>query len=94
MSGDVDPAFFAQLHLRARELISTGVLPGTTPDAMFGGVGSESVCALCGAPILSAEVLYELEYRAVGAATHSSSRRLIHLHLTCYAIWDYERVRA
>jgi hypothetical protein len=94
MSGDVDPAFFEQLHLRARELISAGVLPSTAPDAMFGGIGSESVCALCGAPILPAEVLYELEYRAVGVATHSSSRRLVCFHLTCYAIWEYERARA
>lgn len=45
MSGNVDPAFFERVHVRARALISTGVLPGTTPDAMFSGVGSESVCA-------------------------------------------------
>lgn len=93
MSGDVDPALFEQLHLRARELIAAGVLPSTAPDAMFGGFGSEFVCALCGAPILPAEVLYELEYRAVGAATHPSSRRLVRFHLACHAIWDYERVR-
>jgi hypothetical protein len=93
MSGDVNPAL-EQLHLRARELISTGVLPTTAPDAMFGGLGSESVCALCSAPILPAEVTYELEYRAVSAVTHSSSRRLVRFHLACRAIWDYERVRA
>jgi hypothetical protein len=93
MSGDADPAFFGQLHLRARELISTGVLPRAAPDKLFGGFGSKSACALCGAPILPTEVEYELEYRAVGAAGDSSSRRHMRFHLPCHAIWDYERVR-
>lgn len=93
MSGDVDPAFFEQLHRRARELISTGLLPGAAPHAMFGGFGSGAVCALCGTPILAAEVEYELEYRAVGVASDPSPRRLIRFHLACHAIWDYERAR-
>ena len=93
MSGDVDPAFFERLHRRARELISTGVLPSAAPDKLFGGPGSRSACALCGVPILLTEVEYELEYRAVDAARDSSSPRLIRFHLPCYAIWAYERVR-
>jgi hypothetical protein len=93
MSGNVDPEFFERLHLRARELICTGVLPSAAPDALFGGFGSKYVCALCGAPIRPTEVEYELEYRAVGAASGSSSRQLVRFHLPCHAIWDYERAR-
>ena len=91
MSDDVEPTRFEQLHLRARELIVTGVLPGAAPDKVFGGFGSKSACALCDAPILLTEVGYELEYGAVGST--SGPRRLIHLHLACYAIWDYERAQ-
>ena len=93
MSGDVDPAFFERLHLRARELIATGVLPSAAPDKLFGGFGSKSACALCGAPILPTEVEYELEYRSVDAASYSSSRRRIRFHLPCHAIWAYELAR-
>jgi hypothetical protein len=93
MSGDVDPAFFERLHLRARELISTGVLPSAAPDELFGGYGSKSMCALCGAPILPTEVEYELQYAAVDAGSRLPVRRQIRFHLPCHAIWNYERVR-
>jgi len=86
-------SFFERLHLRARELISSGVLPRAAPDKLFGGLGSKSACALCGASIIPSEVEYELEYPAVGAASGSSSRRQIRFHLPCHAIWDYERLR-
>jgi hypothetical protein len=80
------------LHQRARELIDAGALPVGDPCYMYGGWGIGRNCELCGAPVTSKEIEYELEFET--ANEQPTRKFLLCLHLGCHAIWDYERKRS
>jgi hypothetical protein len=81
-----------RLHERARQLIASGVLPRNQPHRLYGGFGGPGrTCQLCEEAVTEKEVEYELEFATDGPPP---SRRIVLLHLTCHAIWDYERKRA
>jgi len=46
--------------------LHSGELPRTHPDKEFGGLGSDTVCDLCGEPITSREIAIEAVYQGAG----------------------------
>jgi len=78
-----------ELRQRARELISSGRLPGLTPKNVWGGHGSGEQCALCGKSISRDEVEYEIEDRTQGNAAV-----LYRFHFLCHAAWQFECARS
>jgi hypothetical protein len=78
---------YERLHERARELIAAGLLPRHHLGMLYAGYGSGRPCQLCEVAINDKEVEYELEFQTdIG-----SPKNLVHFHLACHAIWDYER---
>ena len=75
------------LRLRARNLVAEHRLPGTMNVRTFGGYGSRSQCSLCGLPIRSEEVEYEVEEEG------PAGKRTYILHFMCHAAWQFECAR-
>jgi hypothetical protein len=86
-----DAHLFDVLHERAREGLRTDKLPRAKPTVLYGGYGSQYMCALCEAPIVTSQVEYELLFRE-GYET-GRAQVTIHFHLPCHAIYEYERAR-
>jgi hypothetical protein len=82
-----DEAIFRQ---RAREAIRAQRLPSRPPDRTWGGNGSGEPCPICGDTIKRDELELELEFRP----DHESAiRHSYHLHLRCFAAWEFERTK-
>jgi hypothetical protein len=77
-----------ELRTLAREQIEQGHLPTAVPVRTYGGHGTGDVCNVCGKPVPSSEVEYEIEEVRDGCA-HS-----YHMHFLCHAAWQFESSRA
>lgn len=69
------------LHQRARAAIQSGKLPSRVPDRTWGGPGVGAACPICGLPVSQQEMEFEMEF----------ARDKFHVHLKCYAAWEFER---
>ncbi|MFL6601104.1 MAG: hypothetical protein ACJ8R9_07195 [Steroidobacteraceae bacterium] len=87
-----------ELHLQrtARERLASGRLPRMHSQCIWGGYGRGDVCSLCGEPIRSTEVEFEVPESAEGDL-HASDRQpapppnpALKFHITCHAIWQLE----
>jgi hypothetical protein len=78
--------FITEQHLQhaARACLASGRLPRVQSQCIWGGYGRGDVCSLCGEPIRSNEVEFEVPENAVapGAA--------FKFHITCHAAWQLE----
>ena len=70
----------------AQERIRSGKLPPGRPSRTYAGHGAGAECALCGSPINSAEVEYEMEFDRPNSAPTG-----IRMHLYCTNVWQQER---
>jgi hypothetical protein len=75
------------LHRTARECLASGRLPRVHSQSIWGGYGRGDVCSLCGEPIRSSEVEFEVPEPGDGAGTG------FRFHITCHAIWQLECVQ-
>ena len=74
-----------ELRIRARHLISQGLLPCQAPVRLWGGRGTgELTCSLCAGVITRDEVEYEIDLE-VGARI-----QVTRFHFLCYAAWQLE----
>jgi hypothetical protein len=71
-----------------REAIQTDKLPDRSPDRIWGGSGAGADCAVCGAPVKSDELEFELEFRR---ADDRPGLDQFHAHVPCYRAWELER---
>jgi len=78
------------LRQKARAAVQNGKLPGRRPDRTYGGAGSGAQCSVCRLPITSAQTEFELEFARSG---DRPGRDLFHLHVRCFAAWEFERVK-
>jgi hypothetical protein len=84
------------LQRTARERLASGRLPRMHSQCIWGGYGSGDVCALCGEPIRSTEVEFEVpepEDGAVGRHAdhlHATPGTALKFHITCHAAWQLE----
>lgn len=75
------------LQITARERLASGALPRVQSDSIWGGYGRGNVCSLCGEPIRSTEVEFEVPERAEGANT------ALRFHIPCHEVWQLECAR-
>jgi hypothetical protein len=73
-----------QLHRAARECLENGKLPRMHSQCIWGGYGRGDVCSLCGEPIRSSEVEFEVPEPEDGTGTS------FRFHITCHAVWQLE----
>jgi hypothetical protein len=72
------------IYLQAREALRNGRLPRVNSQCIWGGYGRGDVCSLCGEPIRSNEVEFEVPE---GSA---EGRGAFKFHITCHAVWQLE----
>jgi acetamidase/formamidase len=83
---------FADLRVRARELIAAGKLPATTdPFAVEGtGVGNATRCGLCELTIEKRKIGFTVTAPGAG----SERQRYPAMHFLCHAAWQLEAAEA
>ena len=67
-----------------RDKLNAGALPYDEPVKVWAGHGSGQPCAVCGKPVVPAEVEYEPQYDAGPP---------IRFHTECHHVWEAERHR-
>jgi hypothetical protein len=94
------------INEKAREAISSGRLPSSSPSRMFNGRGTGAKCAVCGDPVQRDDLDFELEFQRVPTAKRKSLARTLkridtkpeirryHLHRHCFTAWEFERIKA
>ena len=84
------------LQLTARERLASGRLPRRHSQCIWGGYGRGDVCSLCGEPIRSTEVEFEVpEPEDAGqhdSHSHAAPAAALKFHITCHAVWQLECV--
>lgn len=79
------------LRARAQAAILDGKLPRRRPDRVWGGPGVGAVCAVCDLPVTKDETEFEIEFAHDG---DSPGLDKYHVHLRCFAAWEFERRNA
>jgi hypothetical protein len=74
------------LRAQARKAICSKALPRREPDHTFGGPGNGGPCPVCGAPLGTADMVFDLEFDIAGGRTVDCQ-----VHVRCFAAWEYER---
>ncbi len=72
------------LQRTARECLESGRLPRIQSHCIWGGYGKGDTCSLCGEPIRSTEVEFEVPEPEDGTS------RGLKFHITCHAVWQLE----
>jgi len=72
------------LHRTAREHLANGRLPRIQSQCIWGGYGRGDICSLCGEPIRSTEVEFEVP------EPDDSPGSCLKFHIACHAIWQSE----
>jgi hypothetical protein len=67
-----------------RALLRDRCLPREAPIQLWGGEGQGWHCDVCGHPIARGEAEYELLFAGAGESS-------LHLHRSCYEMWEIER---
>jgi hypothetical protein len=94
--GESDPFMPRELYLQrtARECLASGRLPRMHSQCIWGGYGRGDICSLCGEPIRSTEVEFEVpEPEEVGPHAdhwHAAPGAALKFHITCHAVWQLE----
>jgi hypothetical protein len=82
------------LQRTARECLESGRLPRMHSQCIWGGYGRGDVCSLCGEPIGSTEVEFEVPEPEDGSRhddyRHAAAGTAFRFHITCHAVWQLE----
>ena len=78
-----------ELRRRARAALTAGLLPRERPTGVWGGNGTGERCAVCGHVIDMAEMELEVEFAV--AEVGLQGVREFHMHLSCFAAWEFVR---
>jgi hypothetical protein len=79
------------LRQHAREALQAGKIPANRPERTWGGPGVGAQCTICGRPVGRDELEFEVEFARDGDVP---SLDKFHLHLRCFAAWEFERTKA
>jgi hypothetical protein len=79
------------LRQKARSAIENGKLPVCRPDRTWGGPGIGVTCAVCDLPVKKDESEFEIQFERDG---DKPSLDRFHLHIRCFAAWEFERTKA
>ena len=78
------------LREKAREALEAGRIPARSPQRTWGGPGAGASCAICGKRVGPGDVEFELEF---GVLEEQARERSYHVHVRCFAAWEFERHR-
>lgn len=81
----------AALREKAREVVRAGRLPNRRPDRTWGGSGGGADCTICGTPVKSDELEFEIEF---AGSRKGSVADTYHVHIRCFRAWEFERNNA
>jgi len=79
------------LREKARAAVRAGKLPARRPDRTWGGPGVDADCAVCGRPVTPDEMEFEIQFARNG---DNPGLDKFHVHIRCFAAWEFERARA
>jgi hypothetical protein len=77
-----------RLREQARAVVQSGKLPSRRPDRTWGGPG---VGAVCEQPAASDQMEFEIQFARDG---DSPGLDKFHVHIRCFAAWEFERSKA
>jgi hypothetical protein len=82
------------LQRTARECLANGRLPRMHSQCIWGGYGRGDTCSLCGEPIRSTEVEFEVPEPDAGWRSaiprHATPGVGFRFHINCHAVWQLE----
>ncbi len=76
------------LRQQARAAIESGKMPAQRPDRTWGGPGVGARCVICEQPVSRDELEFEVQFAHDG---DNPGLDKFHLHLRCFAAWEFER---
>ena len=79
------------LREKARAVVQAGKLPSRAPDRTWGGPGVGAPCSVCDSPVNKNELEFEIEFAHNG---DNPGLDKFHVHLRCFAAWEFERKNA
>ncbi len=79
------------LREQARTVIEAGKLPARRPDRTWGGPGVGAPCAVCGVPVGKDQLEFEIQFARDG---DNPGLDKYHVHVRCFAAWEFERESA
>ena len=79
------------LREQARTVIEAGKLPARRPDRTWGGPGVGAPCAVCGVPVGKDQLEFEIQFARDGG---NPGLDKYHVHVRCFAAWEFERESA
>jgi len=76
------------LRAQAVAAIHRGVLPPDAADRVWAGAGIGAPCAVCDLPVTAQQMEFETQFarQRNGTWLHAC-----HLHVPCFAAWEFER---
>jgi hypothetical protein len=75
---------------QAHAVIQSGKLPARAPDRTWGGSGVGALCPVCARPVTKDELECGIEFaREVVPGPDN-----FHVHVRCFAAWEFERQKA
>ena len=78
------------LREKARAAVRDGKIPARRPDRTWGGRGVGASCAICELPVTKDQMEFEIQFARDG---DNPGLDMFHVHLRCFAAWEFERVR-
>jgi hypothetical protein len=78
------------LREKARAAVRDRRLPARAPTRTWGGPGVGADCAVCGVPVTSDEMEFEIQFARDG----NPGLDKFHVHIRCFAAWEFERTHA
>ena len=79
------------LRACAREAIELKRLPDLRPDRTWGGPGANAPCAVCERRIRHEDLEFEIQFERDDT---EGGLDKYHVHVRCFAAWEFERRRA
>jgi len=79
------------LREKTRAAVRAGKLAARAPTRTWGGPGVGADCAVCGVPVTHGEMEVEIQFARDGG---KSGLDQYHLHIRCFAAWEFERSKA
>jgi len=76
------------LRAKARIVVQNGKLPARRPDRTWGGPGVGAPCAVCALPVTKDQLEFEIQFARDG---DNPGLDKYHVHVKCFAAWEFER---
>jgi hypothetical protein len=81
----------APLRQFARHAIRDGTLPRRPPDRIWAGHGVGTLCTVCERPVTWDQLGCDVQFVRDGDNPGLDDK--LHLHLRCFAAWEFERIK-